>query len=167
MQQTAIPTRNASDFALAYVNDAHNVGCIVRLVGDTALHRAHYAPDIQQHGVVIRPCHMVIVDRSRDPFEVVWRIGTVGTVDGASDGQVTVNLGYRTLTLPLNDARPPEEQAHAIQAGDRVLLRGRPIEQAAVVDTFQGAELAHPERLERYIQPAVERLNTSCPAQNS
>jgi hypothetical protein len=48
-----------------------------------------------------------------------------------------------------------------------VLLLGRSIEQAAVVDMFQGAELAHPERLERYIQAAVERLNTGGPAQNS
>jgi hypothetical protein len=146
MGHIAIPTRSASDFALAYVNDAHNVGCIVRLVGDTATHCAHYSPDIQQHGVVVRTCHMVIVDHSHDPFEVVWRIGTVGAAEDAGDGQITVSLGYRTLK---ENSRPKASGLWPVLLGLRCRTRVLTAARYGALSGRPGASTAplSPERL--------------------
>jgi hypothetical protein len=133
--------------ALAYVVDAHNIGCVVRFIGDHATHRARYSDAIQQSGVVIRTCHMVAVDQRDDSPEVVWRLGTVGTIETVAEGQVTLNLGYRTVTILHRDERPEAEHMPALVVGDRVLLRGSPIERAAITDVLRDNELAHPERL--------------------
>jgi hypothetical protein len=161
MEQAETPLAlDIRNLALCYVEDAHNVGCFVRPIGEREQHRAHYSTDIQQHGVVIRTGHMVIVDRSRDPFEVIWRIGTLATVEHIDGSTVTLNLGYRTLTIPLNDERPLAERTRPITAGDRVLLRGRPIEQAAIADIVEGGDLLHPERLPALLEAVVARRNT-------
>jgi hypothetical protein len=143
--------------SLAYVEDAHNLGCVVRLVGAQGTHRAHYSAAIQGSGVIIRAGHMAVVDRSRSPFEVVWRIGTRGTVEGVDAGIITLDLGYRTLTMPLRDERPEGERARAVVPGDRVLLRGAPIEEAAISDLLVAGELAHPERLAAYLADVFNR----------
>lgn len=141
--------------ALAYVEDSHNIGCLVRFAGAEAAQRAHFSDAIQQHGVVIRTGHVVLADRNRDPVEVVWRVGTLGTVEAVDAGQLTVNLGYRQVSLPLRDERTEAERTRPIAVGDRVLLRGSPIEQAAVSDVVVGGELAHPERLRATVEQAL------------
>lgn len=162
MQQQEEETRplDAQHLALAYVVDAHNMGCVVRFVGEHATHRARYSAAIQHNGVVIRSCHMVVVDQRGESLEVIWRIGTIGTVEAIRDGHVTVNLGYRTLAILYRDERPEAERAQAIAPGTRVLLRGSPIEQAAVSDVLRDGELAHPERLRAHLEKVVERLGS-------
>ena len=158
MQQgETTPALDIRNLALCYIEDAHNVGCFVRPVSERERHRANYSPAIQQHSVVIRTCHMVVVDRSRDPFEVIWRIGTLATVDLIDDSSVTLNLGYRTLTIPLQDDRPAVERERPITVGDRVLLRGHPIEQAAIADILVDGELLHPERLQTVLEAVAQK----------
>jgi hypothetical protein len=157
MQQEQATATQSQPVTLAYVEDSHNVGCVVRFVGETATHRAHFSAAIQEHGVVIRTGHVVVVDQGRDPFEVIWRAGTLATVAAVDGGQLTVNLGYRTLTLPLRDERPEAERARPIAAGDRVLLRGSPFEQTAVTDVVVDGELAHPERLRAAVGHALSQ----------
>lgn len=60
-------TANPRDLVLAVVKDAHNQGAIVQPVGETEAARALYDADLQTAGVVVRTCHLVVVDRSRDP----------------------------------------------------------------------------------------------------
>jgi hypothetical protein len=158
-QAETTPALDIGNLTLCYVEDAHNVGCFVRPVGERERHRAHYSTAIQRHGVVIRACHMVVVDRSRDPLEVIWRIGTLGTVERIDGSEVTLNLGHRTLAIPLKDDRSATEQARPPAVGDRVLLRGSPIEQAAITDILEGGEVLHPERLQELLTKVVERLN--------
>ncbi len=74
--QTEETIPNNQELALAYVVDAHNVGCLVRLAGDQSTQQAKYSPAIQQNGVVIRTCHLVLVDQRATPLEVVWRTGS-------------------------------------------------------------------------------------------
>lgn len=157
MQHTETPAVDAQQLALAYVVDANNIGCLVRPVGEQAAQKAQYSAAIQQHGVVIRACHMVVVAPRGGALEVVWRIGTIGTVERIAEGKVTLNLGYRTVTVPYRDERPEAERAPALGVGDRVLLRGRLIEHAAVVDVLDDGELAHPERLRAHIEEVVAR----------
>jgi hypothetical protein len=146
-----------SHLALAYVDDAHNVGCLVRVVGEAAARRAQYSAGIQTGGVVIRTCHLVIVDRGRDPLEVVWRIGTRGIVERLEGDQVTLDLGYRRLSISLCDARPAEERSTPLAVGDRVLLQGSPLEEARVTDVFIDGALAHPERLQAQLAGVIAR----------
>lgn len=160
-------TRNASQgqpgarrLTLAYVEDAHNVGCFVRLEGESALRRAHYSRAIQEGGVVIRTGHVVAVDEGSDPPEVVWRLGTRGTVLRVDSGELMLDLGYaghRQLTIPLRDERPEEERTVPLAAGGTVLLHGSPIEDARVTDVFAGGEVAHPERLREQVARVSER----------
>lgn len=157
MQQDQATVTQSQRVMLAYVEDSHNVGCLVRFVGETTRRRAHFSRAIQENGVVIRTGHIVVVDPTRDPIEVTWRAGTLGTVEAVSAEEVTVNLGYRVLTLPLRDERPEAERERPIAIGDRVLLRGSPIEQTAITDVFWNGELAHPERLRAAVERALDR----------
>ena len=154
-QTTTTPAADIERLALAYVVDAHNVGCLVRLVGERTAQQAHYSAAIQQHGVVIRACHIVVVAPRDDTLEVVWRIGTVGAIERIAEGKVALNLGYRTVTIPYRDVRPEAERAPALGVGDRVLLRGTPIEHAAIEDALRGGELVHPERLRAHVEEVV------------
>jgi hypothetical protein len=142
---------------LAYVVDAHKVGCLVRFVGERASHRARYSDEIQQNGVVIRNCHIVAVAGSGESQEVIWRLGTIGTVEEIAGEKIIVDLGYRVVTIPYQDERPVSEQAAALGAGDRVLLRGSPLENATITDTLGDGELAHPERLQARLDEVIER----------
>ena len=128
---------------LAYVVDAHNVGCLVRLVGATAIERAHYSPAIQQNGVVIRSCHLVVVDQSKSPLEVIWRLGTIATIEAISAGEVTLDLGYRKLATPYVDERPEPNRSLPLGVGDRLFVRGHLGERAAITDTVTDGELRH------------------------
>jgi len=162
MQEAKVsPVRADQQLALAYVEDAHNVGCLVRLVGQVSVHRATYSEAIQQNGVVIRTCHVVVVDQDAVPLQVVWRIGTLGTILEIYPARVTLSLGYRNVTIPLRDSRPATERERDLAIGDRVLLRGSPIEQAAITDVLQEEELAHPEALQVALEKVVDRLNAA------
>ena len=154
---------NTSSLVLAYVDDAHDVGCRVRPLGTDTSHPAHYSSAIQQNGVVIRACHVVVVDTSREPFEVVWRIGTRATVEALDGAQIALNLGYRTITIPLRDQRPADEQAQPLAVGDAVLLQGSPLEEAAIVDLIVDGELAHPDRLRAQLERITARLSARQP----
>ncbi len=151
--------------ALASVEDAHNIGCFVRVFGEDEPRRAHYSRAIQTGGVVIRPCHLVVVDTSRDPLEVIWRIATRGKVVALGDEghEVTLDLGYQRVTLPLVDARPADEQATPLAIGDEVVLRGSLREQATIVDRLVNGQPAHPERLQAYLAQVIARHNGGSP----
>jgi hypothetical protein len=157
----ALPEHSDQRLTLAYVEDAHNVGCLVRFVGQVSVHRATYSEAIQQNGVVIRTCHLVVVDQDTVPPQVVWRIGTLGTILEIYPARVTLNLGYRNVTIPLRDSRPAAERERDLAVGDRVLLRGSPIEQATITDVLHEGELAHPEGLQAALEKAVERLRAA------
>jgi hypothetical protein len=148
---------DAAHLALAYVDDAHNLGCTVRVFGEEARRRARYSTAIQEGGVVIRACHLVAVDLSHGPLEVVWRVGTRGTVERLEGDQVTLDLGYRRLTIPVRDERPEEERRTPLAVGDSVLLQGSPVEEARIMDVLVNGELAHPERLQAHVLRAIER----------
>lgn len=162
-QTTVTHASQEQPFTLAYVVDATNISCLVRLIGEPAARRARYSTKIQAGGVVIRPCHLVGVAERDGELEVVWRAGTVGRVMELSDGKLTLDLGYRVVTIPYQDTRPAAERAMPPAIGERVLLRGRPIEQAAVIDSFHDGELAHPERLRAHIVQASARRSAQQP----
>ncbi len=147
---------NPSALALASVEDAHNQGAIVRVFGDAQPAQALYDADLQAGGVIIRPCHLVVVDRSRDPWEIIWRIGTRGIVRAQDREMLTLDLGYRILTLPLRDGRPERELPTSFDVGTEVLLQGK-LDEAIVSDIFIAGELAHPERLKAYLDEIIVR----------
>lgn len=143
--------------ALAYVAEAHNIGAIVRALGEQDTRRAHYSDAIQRAGVVIRPCHVVVIDRAQDPPVIIWRIGTRGRVMAIANDTITLDLGHQRVTLPLRDERPEDERGTALAPGEEVLLRGSLSDVAVVFDRFDGAELAHPERLRAALADIVAR----------
>lgn len=142
--------------ALAYVLDAHNIGCLIRPFDETTTRRATFSTAIQEHGVVIRTRQIVVVTTDGGECVVRWRAGTVGVIDAMENGAITLDIGYRTVTIPERDERPDDERAPLV-IGARVLLRGTPIEQAAIVDTFHDSELAHPQRLREHVLRAMGR----------
>lgn len=149
-----MPLKNTS--ALAFVEDSHNQGAFVRVLGETQTQRAHYDAVLQNAGLVIRTGNMVIVERSRNPWEITWRIGTRGVVR-ACDGQtLTLDIGYRAVTLPLQDGRPANESNLPLTPGTEVLLRGH-LENALVIDTFSNGEPTHPERLQALLDAIIAR----------
>ena len=155
--QTVEPIEQTRTLALASIEDAHNIGCIVRVFGEGAPRRAHYSAAIQAGGVVIRPCHLVVVDIGRDPLEVVWRIATRGVITALDADAITLDLGYQRPTLPLLDARPADEQATPLAVGEEVLLRGPLQEQEKVVDRIVNGQPVHPERLQAALAAVVAR----------
>jgi hypothetical protein len=146
---------NPAVLAIASVEDAHNQGALVRVLGETQRTRALYDAVLQSSGVVIRACHLVVVDRSRDPWEIIWRIGTRGIVCAIGGQMLTLDLGYRVLTIPLQDERP-DRDSRPLAVSDEVLLRGH-LEQAIVSDVFIDGEPAHPERLQTLLDEVVAR----------
>jgi hypothetical protein len=151
------PTATPRHLSLAYVEDAHNQGCLVRLLGERIVREAHFSPQIQHNGVVIRACHIVVVDVRHDPLDIVWRIGTRGAIEHINDEHVTVNLGYRRLTIPVRDARPDEERTQPLAVGEVVLLQGGSLEQATISDIVVEGELVHPERLQAHLDAVISR----------
>ncbi len=152
----SLPT-NPSSLQLATIKDAHNQGARVQVLGETHAAQALYDANLQTGGVVIRSCHLVIVDIARQPWEIVWRIGTRGFVRALDEKTLTLDLGYRSITLPLDDRRPDEEKLHApLAIGMEVLLRGR-LEEASVADIFLDGEPAHPERLSILLAEVIAR----------
>jgi hypothetical protein len=142
--------------ALALVEDAHNQGAFVRVLGETQTQRAHYDAVLQNAGVVIRPGNIVVVERSRTPWEITWRVGTRGIVR-AYDGQtLTLEIGHQVVTLPLQDGRPANEANLPLTPGTEVLLRGH-LESAVVIDTLSNGEPMHPERLQSLLDAIIAR----------
>lgn len=111
---------NTSVFALATVEDAHNQGATVRVIGETQTARAIYEARLQGGGVVIRTCHLVVVDRSRDPWEITWRFSTRGTIRAIDAQTLTLDLGYRVVTIPLHDGRPASETGVPLTVGSLI-----------------------------------------------
>ncbi|GCE15348.1 hypothetical protein [Tengunoibacter tsumagoiensis] len=136
-----------TSLALAWVEDAHNQGAFVRVLGETQTQRAHYDTTLQNAGIVIRPEHLVVVERSRQPWKITWRVGTRGTVR-ASDGHIlTVEIGRQVVTLLLRDGRPANEANLPLTPGTEVLLKGKR-ESEVVIDTLSNGEPMHPERIQ-------------------
>lgn len=142
------------DLELATVVDPTNIQCRVQLFDERAPTDARYDPAMQERGVVIRPCHIVVVDRSRDPRMIVWRLGTVTTVDKIEGEMVTYNDGYRPARTVrcFKDERPEYERREGpITVGDRVFIAG--LDELAVRDRVIGGRPAHTERLRgAYVQ---------------
>ncbi len=151
------------NLALATVEDATNIGCRVRLLGAAAPTPTRYADKVQEAGVVIRNCSVVVVDRDRTPPEIVWRAGTVATVTRLEGDTATYDDGIRSpQTVRFVDRRPQDEQQAApITVGDRVLIQGRSISQLFVADRIVDGQPAHPERLHAYFPTIVEAYSTS------
>jgi hypothetical protein len=146
------------DLELATVIDPTNIQCRVQLFDEGEPTDARYAAPAQEAGVVIRPCHIVVVDRARTPREIVWRAGTIATVERMDGDRVTYNDGYRPpVTLRFKDERPMEEQQQTpIAVGDHVLIEGSSSEELAVVDRVVAGRPAHPERLHALFPTIVE-----------
>ncbi|MDQ2903669.1 MAG: hypothetical protein M3Y81_08965 [Chloroflexota bacterium] len=152
----SLPT-HPSSLQLASVKDAHNQGASVQILGEAHTAQALYDANLQAGGVVIRPCHLVIVDTARQPWEIVWRIGTRGVVLALDEATLTLDLDYRSITLPLDDRRPDDEKLHApLAVGMEVLLRGR-LEEASVADIFLDGKPTHPERLNILLAEIIAR----------
>jgi hypothetical protein len=92
-------------------------------------------------------------------LEVIWRVGTIGRVEALADGQITLDLGYRTLTIPYLDERPTDERATPPSVGERVLLRGKAVEQSPIMDTCHDGELAHLDRLRARVAQSLAKRN--------
>src|SRR5215471_15803741 len=108
----SLPTHSSS-LELASVKDAHNQGAIVVTIDGTRTVQALYDAKLQAGGVIIRPCHLVVIDSARQPAEIVWRIGTRGHVHALSEASITLDLGYQMIILPLDDCRSDEEKLNA------------------------------------------------------
>ena len=138
------------DLGLATVIDPTNIQCRVHLLDEEEPSDARYAARAQEAGVVIRPCHIVVVDRASRPREIVWRDGTIATVERLEAGMVTYNDGARPpVTVRFRDERPAAEQQESpIALGDRVLIDGASVDELAIVDRVVAGRPAHPERLQ-------------------
>lgn len=149
-------TSTNTSSALALVEDAHNQGAVVRVLGETQAQRAHYDAVLQNSGVVIRTGNIVVVERLRTPWEITWRVGIRATVRVCNGQTLTVEIGPREFTLPLQDARPADEANLPLTPGTEVLLKGH-LESATVIDTFSNGEPAHPERLQALLDAIIAR----------
>jgi len=141
------------DLELATVVDPTNIQCRVQLFDESTPTDARYDSKMQERSVVIRPCHIVVVDRGSEPREIVWRIGTMTTVERMEGETVTYNDGYRPArTVRFKDERPEDERREApITVGDTVFIAG--LDELTVRDRVVDGRPAHPERLRRaYVQ---------------
>jgi hypothetical protein len=139
---------------LALVKDATNIDCGVVYVNGETSERVRYSASIQDAGVVIRNCHVVVVDHQ--PAEITWRVGTIARVVQLEEGIATYDDGWRgPQTAPFKDSRPEPEQQRPIAVGDTVLLQGHR-EEMAVADTVIEGRIAHPDRLTSQVIAAIQ-----------
>ncbi|HEV2123372.1 MAG TPA: hypothetical protein VGW38_11440 [Chloroflexota bacterium] len=140
------------DLELGTVERATNLSCKVRFLGGSSLADVRYSKVIQDNYILIQPRHVVIVDRSRSPMEVVWRAGTMATVVHVENNTVTYHVGLAgssrsVITVPLHDGRPEAEQHVTIDDGLEVMLGPGPVKGVpAVIDIAVDGRPAHPDR---------------------
>jgi hypothetical protein len=158
------------DLELGTVERATNLTCLVRLVGANRLTEAHYSKMIQSNFIQIQPRHVVVVDRSRTPMEVVWRVGTMATVVAVDGETITYNVGAAggplraTNTGPLRDARPLEERLAQLERGDEVMIGPGPEKGVpAILDSATDGRPAHPDRLRAATFPKVAASPSMAP----
>ncbi len=147
------------DLGLATVASSDEAACRVQFLGSGTTANARYSAKVREGGVVIRPCHLVLADRSTDPPEIVWRVATIATVERVGDGRVTINDGLRPpVHGDLIDARP-EGERRPVAAGDTLIVRANPAEGVVeVLDIAVAGRPAHPERLHAATMPDVRRV---------
>src|SRR5438876_82766 len=115
-------TENMKPFMadLARVVDARVHGCSLQFLKDGRIADARWSQGILRRGIVVRPCHFVVVTtREAEPkaFEVVWRGAAVATVTSVDGNRLTYDTGYppdRGVTRTFHDLRPDDERG-AIQ----------------------------------------------------
>ena len=156
------------DLAIATVERATNVSCLVRLVGDSRLTEAHYSKMIQSNFIVIQPRHVVVVDRAQTPAQVVWRAGTVATVVEVDGARIAYKVGdaggplRATNTVALVDLRPEDERRGALERGDEVIIgRGPEKGVPAILDSAVDGRPVHPERFEVEFAQIEARAQTA------
>lgn len=147
------------DLGLATVVSSDEAACRVQFLDSGTTAKARYSARVREGGVVIRPCHLVLADRSADPPEIVWRVATIATVERVEGGRVTSNDGVRPpVNRRLIDARPTGERC-PVAAGDTLIVRANPAEGVVeVLDTAIAGRPAHPERLHAATMPDVRRV---------
>jgi hypothetical protein len=160
---------------LATVEDATSTGCRVQYLDSSTSADARYSARVQAAGVVVRPCHLVVVDRSVDPPEVVYRSHTIAVVQRLDGESAVLNDGQRPpRTWRLIDRRPGEDQQAPFRVGDTVLVEeqqasiwpgdtevvrpNRSEGVAEVLDTVVDGRPAHPERLRAVTFPVVVEI---------
>jgi SAM-dependent methyltransferase len=139
---------------VAKVVDADNLECSVQFLSDGLTAAARWSDSILGRGIVVRPCHFVVVAvREAEPtsFEVVWRGAAVATVTSADGTRLTYDTGYpphRGVTRTVHDLRPDAER-RATQPGQQIVVFHLPDDPDSVylVDVAVDGLPLHTDRL--------------------
>jgi hypothetical protein len=137
---------------LAIVLACSDVGCRVKLLKDDASIKVRFSSLVQKHRIRIQPAHLVAVDTSADPPEIVWRWLRAAVIELGDDIVVVDDMeGHpaqmsRVPDLPLTLALDDEVwvcgtgRAHEVHD---VIVDGKP---------------AHPDRVLDYIVPIIDEI---------
>ena len=136
---------------LATVLDCSDVGCRVKPLESDAFIEARYSRLVQNR-IMIKPAHLVAVDMSVNPPEIVWRWRRAIVIELSPDivvvGDIQGHPGKLTSVpdLPL-----------ALALDDEVWMcgTGRAFE---VHDIIVDDIPAHPKRLLEYITPIIDDI---------
>jgi hypothetical protein len=85
---------------LARLVHARDHGCSVQFLKDGRIADARWSQSILRRGIVVRPCHfVVVVTREAEPtmFEVVWRGAAVATVTSGMETASPTTLAMRRI----------------------------------------------------------------------
>ncbi len=137
---------------LAIVLSCTETGCSVKPLRDDACIETRYSVLVQNR-IKIQAAHMVAIDGSADPPEIVWRwlraavielnqdfVVVVGDMKG-HPGKVTL-VPDLPLTLSLDDEVWVCSTGRAYEIHD-LIVDGKP---------------AHPDRLLKYIKPIIDKV---------
>lgn len=143
---------------LARVIDVHETDCTVQLLANSRIVSASWSDSLRRRGIVVQPCHLVLVAASEtrpeteaNAYEVVWRGAVVARVTSVDGERLTYDTGYaphRSVTRTMHDLRPELEQ-QPVQSGQQIVAfhPDREPSTVIVVDTAVDGEPLHAERL--------------------
>jgi hypothetical protein len=138
---------------LATVLDCCDIGCRVNLIKSDVIIEARFS-SLVQNRIMIQPTHMVAVDVSANPTEIVWRWLRAAVIELKADLVVVDDMQGH----PAKVSRVPELSL-TLELDDEVWVcgTGRAYE---VHDIIVDGKPAHPERLLGYIFPIIDEIYT-------
>ena len=134
---------------LAIVVDCDATGCHVNPLKGSESIKVRYSSLVQKYGIRIRPAHLVAVDVSANPPEIVWRWLRAAVIEVNAD---TVGVDDM-LGHPATLSRVPDLPL-TLALDDEVWFCG-PGRADEVHDIIADRKPTHPNRLLEYIAPII------------
>lgn len=135
---------------LAIVQSCTDTGCNVQLLDSREIIETIFSPTVIDYQIRIIPHQLVIVNRSANPPQLIWR-WTRATITNLSGSEIELR---HDDGRHLRASRAPDMDT-ALTIGDVIFLTGFKDENWTIVDVAVDGRPAHPDRLSAALFPTI------------